>query len=48
MMLHTKCRKKVHAVLLFQGNDYEDLDKNTKKAKSKESLFEMAEMKFFG
>ena len=35
-------------MLLFQGNDYEDLDKNTKKAKSKESLFEMAEKKFFG
>ena len=47
-MLHTKCRKKVHAVLLFQGNDYEDLDKSTKKTKSKESLFEMAEKKFFG
>lgn len=35
-------------MLLFQGNDYEDLDKNTKKTKSKESLFEMAEKKFFG
>lgn len=35
-------------MLLFQGNDYEDLDKSTKKAKSKESLFEMAEKKFFG
>ena len=38
-------------MLLFQGNDYEDLDndnKNTKKSKSKESLFEMAEKKFFG
>ena len=38
-------------MLLFQGNDYEDLDndnKNTKKSKSKESLFEMAEKRFFG
>ena len=35
-------------MLLFQGNDYEDLDKSTKKTKSKESLFEMAEKKFFG
>lgn len=38
-------------MLLFQGNDYDDLDndsKNTKKSKSKESLFEMAEKKFFG
>ena len=35
-------------MLLFQGNDYEDLDKSTKKSKSKESLFEMAEKKFFG
>ena len=35
-------------MLLFQGNDYTDLDKNTKKTKSKESLFEMAEKKFFG
>lgn len=38
-------------MLLFQGNDYEDLDndnKNTKNSKSKESLFEMAEKKFFG
>ena len=35
-------------MLLFQGNDYEDLDKSTKKIKSKESLFEMAEKKFFG
>ena len=35
-------------MLLFQGNDYKDLDKSTKKAKSKESLFEMAEKKFFG
>ena len=40
--------KKVNAVLLFQGNDYTDLDKSTKKTKSKESLFEMAEKKFFG
>ena len=35
-------------MLLFQGNDYTDLDKSTKKAKSKESLLEMAEKKFFG
>lgn len=35
-------------MLLFQGNDYTDLDKSTKKTKSKESLFEMAEKKFFG
>ena len=35
-------------MLLFQGNTYNDLDKSTKKAKSKESLFEMAEKKFFG
>ena len=35
-------------MLLFQGNDYEDLDKRTNKTKSKESLFEMAEKKFFG
>lgn len=35
-------------MLLFQGNIYNDLDKSTKKAKSKESLFEMAEKKFFG
>ena len=35
-------------MLLFQGNDYEDLDKSTEKTKSKESLFEMAEKKFFG
>lgn len=35
-------------MLLFQGNDYEDLDKRTEKPKSKESLFEMAEKKFFG
>ena len=35
-------------MLLFQGNDYEDLGKSTKKTKSKESLFEMAEKKFFG
>ena len=35
-------------MLLFQGNNYEDLDKSTKKTKSKESLFEMAEKKFFG
>ena len=35
-------------MLLFQGNAYTDLDKNTKKTKSKESLFEMAEKKFFG
>lgn len=35
-------------MLLFQGNAYNDLDKSTKKAKSKESLFEMAEKKFFG
>ena len=38
-------------MLLFQGNDYEDLandNKNTKKLKSKESLFEMAEKNFFG
>ena len=35
-------------MLLFQGNDYNDLDKSTKKTKSKESLFEMAEKKFFG
>jgi hypothetical protein len=35
-------------VLLFQGNDYTDLDSDKKKAKSKESLFEMAEKKFFG
>lgn len=35
-------------MLLFQGNDHEDLDKSTKKPKSKESLFEMAEKKFFG
>ena len=35
-------------MLLFQGNDYNDLDKSIKKTKSKESLFEMAEKKFFG
>ena len=35
-------------MLLFQENTYNDLDKSTKKAKSKESLFEMAEKKFFG
>ena len=35
-------------MLLFQGNAYTDLDKSTKKTKSKESLFEMAEKKFFG
>lgn len=35
-------------MLLFQGNDYTDLDSDNKKAKSKESLFEMAEKKFFG
>ena len=35
-------------MLLFQRNDYKDLDKNTQKTKSKESLFEMAEKKFFG
>ena len=48
MMLHTKYRKKVNIVLLFQGNDYDDLDNDNKKTKSKESLFEMAEKKFFG
>ena len=46
--MHTKYRKKVHVVLLFQGNDYNDLDNDNKKQKSKESLFEMAEKKFFG
>ena len=35
-------------MLLFQGNDYDDLDNDNKKAKSKESLFEMADKKFFG
>lgn len=35
-------------MLLFQGNDYTDLDSGNKKTKSKESLFEMAEKKFFG
>ena len=35
-------------MLLFQGNTYNDLEKSTKKTKSKESLFEMAEKKFFG
>ena len=35
-------------MLLFQGNDYDDLDSDNKKTKSKESLFEMAEKKFFG
>ena len=35
-------------MLLFQGNDYDDLDNDNKKTKSKESLFEMAEKKFFG
>lgn len=35
-------------MLLFQGNDYDDLDSDNKKVKSKESLFEMAEKKFFG
>ena len=35
-------------MLLFQGNDYTDLDSDNKKTKSKESLFEMAEKKFFG
>lgn len=35
-------------MLLFQGNDYTDLDNGNKKTKSKESLFEMAEKKFFG
>ena len=35
-------------MLLFQGNDYDDLDNDNKKAKSKESLFEMAEKKFCG
>ena len=40
--------KKVNAVLLFQGNAYNDLDNDNKKTKSNESLFEMAEKKFFG
>ena len=35
-------------MLLFQGNTYNDLDNDNKKVKSKESLFEMAEKKFFG
>ena len=35
-------------MLLFQGNAYTDLDSDNKKTKSKESLFEMAEKKFFG
>ena len=35
-------------MLLFQGNAYNDLDNGNKKTKSKESLFEMAEKKFFG
>lgn len=35
-------------MLLFRGNDYTDLDSDNKKTKSKESLFEMAEKKFFG
>ena len=35
-------------MLLFQGNTYNDLDNDNKKTKSKESLFEMAEKKFFG
>ena len=35
-------------MLLFQGNDYDDLDNDNKKVKSKESLFEMAEKRFFG
>ena len=35
-------------MLLFQGNNYTDLEKSAKKTKSKESLFEMAEKKFFG
>ena len=35
-------------MLLFQGNEYDDLDKSSKKTKSKASLFEMAEKKFFG
>ena len=35
-------------MLLFQGNAYTDLDNDNKKVKSKESLFEMAEKKFFG
>ena len=35
-------------MLLFQGNDYTDLDSYNKKTKSKESLFDMAEKKFFG
>lgn len=35
-------------MLLFKRNDYKDLDKSTEKTKSKESLFEMAEKKFFG
>ena len=35
-------------MLLFQGNIYNDLDNDNKKVKSKESLFEMAEKKFFG
>ena len=47
-MLHAKYRKKVRVVLLFQGNAYNDLDNDNKKTKSKESLFEMAEKKFFG
>lgn len=40
--------KKWCGVLLFQGNTYNDLDNDNKKVKSKESLFEMAEKKFFG
>lgn len=35
-------------MLLFQGNAYSNLDNDNKKAKPKESLFEMAEKKFFG
>ena len=35
-------------MLLFQGNDYDDLDNDNKKTKSIESLFEMAEKRFFG
>ena len=35
-------------MLLFQGNTYNDLDNDNKKTKAKETLFEMAEKKFFG
>ena len=42
--------EKVYILLLFQGNGniYSDLQNNTQRARPKESLFEMAQKKFFG